>query len=152
MKIRIVLAALSLPFCSATAGFAAPGGALGTIEPGKWFCEVPGDAAAPAKAVPAENFTAIKDSSYRAADGSEGHYLLLGEVLTMTSGALRGNRYALDSQATIRKLGPGGEPIALRCVRAGDPAANTASVDPVNPSAVSGQVEPAGIPPAAGPG
>lgn len=146
------LAAFCLPLCLASPSIAAPGGALGTIEPGKWFCEVPGDAAAPAKAVPTENFTAVKDSSYRAADGSEGHYLLLGDVLTMTSGALRGNRYTLDSQATMRKLGPSGEPVALRCVRAGDPAANTASVDPVNPSAVPGQVEPAGVPPAAGPG
>lgn len=117
----LALLALALPVTSA---HAVPGGELGTLENGKWFCEKPGDAAAPSTPLPRESFVALPDSAYRAADGTEGVYLLLGDELVMTSGALRGHRFKLDSAATMHRLDAEGDEIDQRCVRAGDPAAN----------------------------
>jgi hypothetical protein len=103
---------------------AAPGGELGTVKLGKWFCELPGDAAAPAVPVAAESFTTVPDSTYIAGNGVAGSYLLLGDVLVMTSGALMGHRFHLETAATVHRIDDQGKDMPLRCVRAGDPAAN----------------------------
>jgi hypothetical protein len=107
---------------------AAPGGVIGTIETGRWFCELPGDASRPAQATPEEDFIAVKDSSYLTPKGEKGTYLLLGNDLAMTSGPLAGQRFRRDSLATMHKLDAQMQPTALRCVRAGDPAANAAPI------------------------
>ena len=121
---------------------AAPGGELATLALGKWFCEMPGDAAAPAVPVPTETFTAVPDSTYIASDEVAGSYLLLGDELLMTTGALRGHRFHLETAATIHRIDDKGNETALRCVRAGDPAANH-----LNRAGVPGEIAPAAKPP-----
>ena len=120
---------------------AAPGGELATLALGKWFCEMPGDAAAPAVPVPTETFTAVPDSTYIASDEVAGSYLLLGDELLMTTGALRGHRFHLETAATIHRIDDKGKETALRCVRAGDPAANH-----LNRAGVPGEIAPAAKP------
>ena len=120
---------------------AAPGGELATLALGKWFCEMPGDAAAPAVPVPTETFTAVPDSTYIASDEVAGSYLLLGDELLMTTGALRGHRFHLETAATIHRIDDKGIETALRCVRAGDPAANH-----LNRAGVPGEIAPAAKP------
>ena len=120
---------------------AAPGGELATLALGKWFCEMPGDAAAPAVPVPTETFTAVPDSTYIASDEVAGSYLLLGDELLMTTGALRGHRFHLETAATIHRIDDKGNETALRCVRAGDPAANH-----LNRAGVPGEIAPAAKP------
>jgi hypothetical protein len=102
----------------------APGGELGTLQLGKWFCELPGDALAPAVPIPAESFTTAPDSTYISGDGVAGSYLLLGDLLVMTTGGLSGHRFHLESGATVRRIDDQGKNMPLRCVRAGAPAAN----------------------------
>ena len=121
---------------------ASPGGELATLALGKWFCEMPGDAAAPAVPVPTETFTAVPDSTYIASDEVAGSYLLLGDELVMTTGALRGHRFHLETAATIHRIDDKGNETALRCVRAGDPAANH-----LNRAGVPGEIAPAAKPP-----
>lgn len=118
---RIAIAVTAL--AASGAAYAVPGGTLDTLPPGAWTCETPGDAASPPVLRPDENFTVVPDSSYIAVDGKRGTYLLLGDLVTMTSGPHEGDRYRLDSAATLRKLTASGTDAALRCVKAGDPAA-----------------------------
>ena len=135
--VHIAPTMLLLCLC-ATPSRAVPGGELSTLELGKWFCELPGDAAAPAVPVPAEAFTAVPDSNYIAGHGVAGSYLLLGDVLVMTTGALNGHRFHLDTAATIHRMDASGKRLPLRCVRAGDPAANH-----LNRAGVPGEIAPA---------
>lgn len=102
---------------------AVPGGKLDTLALGTWFCELPGDAVTEPTAQPAETFTAVPDSSYQTPEGQRGSYLLLGDILTFTSGPREGDRFTVESTAMVHKLSPTGEELPLRCVRAGDPAA-----------------------------
>lgn len=97
---------------------ATPGGDLETIPIGDYICELPGDASGPAGVrVPAEDFTVVTASSYRAG-GAMGSYLLAGDQLTMTGGPLQGKRYKRQSEGFVRKLDEQGNPGDLRCVRA----------------------------------
>ncbi len=126
MKLFPALACAMLVFASTPAS-AGPGGKLATLGLGAWICEVPGDASAPPKPQPEYNFTVVPDSSYVTAGDERGSYLLLGDQLTFTSGPRVGDRYMLDSNATLRKLG---HSAAIRCVLAGDPAAVAPAAPP----------------------
>lgn len=96
---------------------AAPDGDLETIPIGDYICELPGDATGPAGLrVPAEDFTVVTASSYRAGD-SMGSYLLAGDMLTMTGGPLQGKRYKRQSEGFVRLLDANGNPGDLRCIR-----------------------------------
>ena len=56
---------------------AAPGGEIDTMPLGDYVCELPGDASGPAgNRVPAEDFSVVTASSYRAGDAL-GSYLLM---------------------------------------------------------------------------
>ncbi len=104
------LAALAVP------ASAAPGGAIGTLRPGAYVCELPGDAAGAAShPVEGESFTIIDGKSYVAA-GASGTYLLLGDQLTMTSGPKRGQTFHRLSGGFLRRTEAGSD-TALRCVR-----------------------------------
>ena len=122
---RIALAVTTLAASGAFSGtaLAVPGGTLDTLPPGSWTCETPGDAATPPVLRAEENFIVVPDSSYVTADGERGTYLLLGDQVTMTSGPRKGNRFRLESAATLNKLTASGTDAALRCVKAGDPTA-----------------------------
>src|SRR5438874_13633753 len=85
------LAALALFLASPAV--AAPGGTIDTLRQGSYICELPGDAAGLAGVhIPAEDFTVVTASSYRAAGGM-GSYLLIGDQLTMTGGPHVGKQY-----------------------------------------------------------
>lgn len=96
---------------------AAPGGPIDTIHRGEYHCELPGDATGPAgHPVPEERFEIISGSSYASAAGV-GSYLLTGDILVMTSGPKRGQRFNRLSNNFLRKLAPDGTESQLRCVR-----------------------------------
>ncbi len=97
---------------------ATPGGDLETLPIGDYLCELPGDVTGPAGLrVPAEDFTVVTASSYRAG-GAMGSYLLAGTDLTMTGGPHRGKRYKRMSTGFVRLIDSEGKPGDLRCVRA----------------------------------
>ena len=103
----------------AVVAFAAPviaQGQIGTIERGQYTCELPGDASGAAGIhQPQEDFRIASASRYRA-EGGDGTYLRLGDVVTMTSGPRNGAQYAVISPNFLRKI-ENGEPGRLRCVR-----------------------------------
>src|SRR5438552_3912953 len=83
---------------------AAPGGPIDTIHRGKYACERPGDATGPAGyLIPEEGFEILTGSSYMTATGG-GAYLLTGDLLVMTSGPKRGQRFTRLSNNFLRKL------------------------------------------------
>lgn len=107
----------ALPLIGLTAQVAAvPGGEIGTLEQGRYSCELPGDAAGPAGIhQPAEDFTVISASSYRA-NGTLGSYLLTGDSVVMTNGPHRGERFQRQSRGFLRQINADGSEGLLRCV------------------------------------
>lgn len=111
--IAIILFALA---AQASAADTASGGPVTTLKRGDYACERPGDAAS-MRGVPApeESFTVTNGSSY-SADGKTGTYLRIGDMVTMTSGPRKGNRYNIRNDRFLRKLDAAGNPGELRCV------------------------------------
>ena len=92
-------------------------GRLGTLEPGSFTCELPGDAKGPVGRVqPQESFSILSASRYDTPQGG-GTYLLSGKRLDMTSGPRKGDAYRVESGSLLRKLDGNGQPTRLRCVR-----------------------------------
>ena len=92
-------------------------GAIDTIHRGEYYCELPGDATTLAGfVVPEEGFTITSGSSYMTSAGG-GSYLLIGDILTMTSGPKRGQKFSRISDNFLRKLERDGTESTLRCVR-----------------------------------
>ena len=112
--------ATSVLFSIAALGAASPAlaeGRIGTLAPGAFICELPGDAAGPAGLEqPEENFAILSGSRYRTAKGS-GTYLLSRDKLQMTSGPKKGNSYLVESSALLKKFDRNGSATRLRCVR-----------------------------------
>lgn len=99
---------------------AAPGGPIDTVHRGSYTCSLPGDATGPAGfPVPEEAFEVLNGSSYASVEG-RGSYLLTGDMLVMTSGPKRGERFNRLSNNFLRKLAANGGESTLRCVRRGD--------------------------------
>ena len=115
MTRRIALASLSLSLLAAPAA-AVPGGDIDTLELGNYTCELPGDAlAARGVHVPEADFEVVFGSSYRVGDET-GTYLLTGDLVVMTSGPKKGERYHRLSPGFLRKQKPDGSDSDLRCV------------------------------------
>ena len=96
---------------------AAPDGPLDALSPGRYVCELPGDAAGPAGLRrDDESFVVLNASTYDA-QGGRGTYLVTGDMVTITSGPKNGQRFRRVSGNFLRKLGPDGQDSALRCVR-----------------------------------
>jgi len=113
------IAALAWLAVAAPAG-AVPGGQIGTLETGKYYCELPGDAAGPVgRHVPEADFRVISASSYEAG-GRIGSYLLTGERVTMTSGPHQGRKFHRIGRGFLRAVEADGSDGALRCVRQED--------------------------------
>lgn len=92
-------------------------GRIGTVRPGSFTCELPGDAAGPVgKVQPEESFTILTASRYAAPQGN-GTYLFAGNRLEMTSGPRKGDAYRVESGSLLRKLDKNGKVTRLRCVR-----------------------------------
>ena len=107
---------LLLAACAGSAS-AAPGGPIDTLQLGDYSCELPGDALGPAGIrQPASDFTIVTASSYMAG-GKRGTYLLTGNTLQLTSGPMKGVRFAKLSDNFLRMLDGAGMETSLRCVR-----------------------------------
>ncbi|VWX51681.1 hypothetical protein [Novosphingobium sp. 9U] len=93
-----------------------PGGLIGTLEQGKYACELPGDASGPIRVQASEfDFTIIHGSSYRSA-GRRGSYLLTGDVVQMTGGKLKGLKLHRISDGFLRRIEADGQDGEMRCV------------------------------------
>ncbi len=109
--------ALSCAVWSGPAG-AVPGGELGTVEVGRYVCELAGDAAGPAgRHVPEADFSIVTTSSYRV-DGRGGSYLRTGDRVVFTSGPRDGERYRRLRSGFLRRSLADGSDGPLRCVLA----------------------------------
>ena len=96
---------------------AAPADTIGTLQTGRYVCELPGDAMGPAGMHQADaDFAILNASGYRSAAGS-GSYLLVGKLITFTSGPRRGERFRLVTSNFLRRLNPDGSDNPMRCVR-----------------------------------
>lgn len=114
MRRYLLLAALG---GLATAALAAPGGPIATLQLGYYVCELPGDAAGAAGIrQPNREFAVVNASSYSSSSGS-GTYLLTGNLVQMTSGPKKGERFIKLSNNFLRELDQRGNQTALRCVR-----------------------------------
>ncbi len=115
-RVVITLSALGA-FAASPAAYAQ--GQIGTVERGRYICELPGSAGGAAGiAQPEENFTILSASRYTSPQG-RGTYLRRGDTLTMTGGPRNGDRYRIQSTGFLRKI-ENGEPGRLRCVRSTD--------------------------------
>jgi hypothetical protein len=99
-------------------------GRLGTLEPGRYLCELPGDAAGLAS-VPIQEawFDIVNASSYAGAEG-RGTYLLTGKKVVFTRGPMQGMQFVRTGARTLKAVGLTGELSAMRCVRSGRGAAD----------------------------
>lgn len=113
MKRALPVLALTL---LATPALAVPGGEIGSLQLGRYTCELPGDALGPRGEVrPAEDFAIIFGSRYEA-KGTRGTYLLTGDQVVFTSGPRKGERYHRITQAFLRRQNADGTDGDLRCV------------------------------------
>lgn len=95
-----------------------PGGEIGTLEIGRYVCELPGNAIGEAgRRVAAADFAVLGGSSYRA-EGGNGTYLKVGDRAILTSGPRKGEIYHQISRNFLRRVGPDGADSDIRCVRA----------------------------------
>lgn len=117
MTYAIRLLGPALLIAAAAPAEAAPGGRLATLPLGEYVCETPGGAWGPAGILmPEAGFRIETNSTYRAADGHRGTYLLTGRLLAMTSGPHQGEHYFRQSRGFLRLLDASGRMTRLRCV------------------------------------
>lgn len=119
IRILLCLAATAILSTGASAE-----GRLGTLEPGRYLCELPGDAAGLAS-VPLRDmwFDVVNASSYTAPGGS-GTYLLTGQTLVFTRGPMQGKKFTRMGARTLRIVDGPAELAKMRCVRSGRGAAD----------------------------
>lgn len=110
-----LVAALAGPLADlAMPASAAAQGPIGTIERGRYTCELPGDAAGEAGIEqPEQNFRIASSSRYVSHQG-RGTYLRRGDVVTFSSGPRNGEQYAVISPTHLRRM-ENGQPGRLRC-------------------------------------
>ena len=88
-----------------------------TLPLGSYSCELPGDAMhAAGLRVPAEDFSVVHSSTY-ASGGQQGSYLLIANIINMTSGPRAGEKFHRISNNFLRKLSADGTDSELRCIR-----------------------------------
>ena len=91
---------------------------IGTIERGRYVCELPGNAAGAAGVPQPEQSFTIESASRYASPQGDGTYLRRDNRLTMTSGPRNGDSYEIVGTRFLRKI-ENGEPGRLRCIRQG---------------------------------
>lgn len=122
MILRYVLYLTAAAALSATAARA--DGRLGTLEAGRYLCELPGDASGLAS-IPLHDvwFDVVNASSYTASTGG-GTYLLTGKTLVFTRGPMKGMKFTRVGARTLKIVDGVGERAKMRCVRSGRGAAD----------------------------
>ncbi|HEY7808116.1 MAG TPA: elongation factor P [Croceibacterium sp.] len=114
--IRSLIAAALL---GAVASLASAQGQIDTVARGAYACELPGDAdVGPGRPLVERNFVVETGSRYSTAHGG-GAYLRRGDVVEMTSGPRKGEKYQVMRPGFLRLLGSDGRPGRLRCVHQG---------------------------------
>lgn len=108
--------ALAGPGLPSPARAATAADVLGTMHLGTYVCEVGGDALGHPHHVPGADFTILRSSAY-AVGRAQGSYLFTGDLMVMTSGPHRGERYRRISDNFLRKLKPDGSDDDIRCIR-----------------------------------
>jgi len=117
LSLALSSGALLQPLCAPA--LAAPGGKLGTLQRGTYVCELPGDAATRRGVpLPDDGFEITNSSTY-AAKGGSGTYLRTGDLVQVTSGPMKGDRYTVQSEGFLRKQTEKGAEGTIRCVRLG---------------------------------
>lgn len=112
----VLASALAGPAFGASDPRPVPGGLIGTLEQGRYTCELPGDAGGPVRVSAREfDFTVIHGSNYRAG-GQRGSYLLTGDIVQMTGGTLKGLKLHRISTGFLRRVDNGGRDGEMRCV------------------------------------
>jgi hypothetical protein len=116
---RAILAAFALiAVAPSTPAGAVTGGELGTVELGRYVCELAGDASGPVgRHVPEADFSIVTTSSYRV-DGRSGSYLRTGDRVVFTSGPRDGERYRWLRSGFLRRSEANGSDSPMRCVLA----------------------------------
>ena len=99
-------------------------GDLGTLQTGRYLCELPGDAMGLAS-IPLQDmwFDVTNATTYVSSAGS-GIYLLEGKRLTFTRGPLEGMQFTRVSPRTLKVFNGQGDRAKMRCVRSGRGAAD----------------------------
>ena len=109
-------AAASLLLALAAPLAAVPGGDVGTLEIGRYACEVPNPQdVARGSPVAGAGFSVVNASNYRS-DGVMGSYLRIGDGVTFTSGPRDGEHWRMMSKGTLLRLDTAGADTSLRCV------------------------------------
>jgi hypothetical protein len=108
--------ALAVLLLSTIASVASAQGRIDTIARGSYVCELPDDSTVGrGKPQPGRNFTIETGSSYSSPKGS-GTYLRRGDLVVMTSGPHKGEKYEVIHTGYLRLLGSDGQSQRLRCV------------------------------------
>ena len=117
MSSRPLIASLALIALAAPPVQAVPGGPLGTLELGRYVCEVPDTAdVTRGRQMEGLEFSVVTTSSYRS-HGTLGSYLRTGDSVVLTSGPRKGERFNVISSGYLQKLDDAGNETPLRCVR-----------------------------------
>ena len=115
---RSLASALAFMAAALSAPVAAQG-PLSLLHTGEYRCALPGSAAGRAWVdQPARHFVIVRASRYRSANGP-GTYLMTGDRVLFTGGALKGFTLKRISSGMLQEIGPDGKPGRLRCHRAG---------------------------------
>jgi hypothetical protein len=100
----------------ATASAAFAQGRIDTVARGSYVCEVPDESGvSPGKVQEDRAFKIETGSRYSSPRGS-GTYLRRGDIVTMTSGPHKGEKYEVAHAGYLRLLTADGKPTRLRCV------------------------------------
>ena len=102
-----------------SAAQAVPGGEIGTLPPGRYVCELPGDAAGLASRPVDKAWFEITNASTYVAETGKGTYLLSGDDVVFTRGPMRGARVERVSPKRLQRTNLEGEFAKMRCVRTG---------------------------------
>lgn len=115
----IFLAISAAMLALAGSASAVSGGKLGTLDRGAYVCETGGDAATGRGVpMPEAGFEITNSSTYLASEGS-GHYLRTGDLVTMTSGPKKGERFQVKSERFLRQIASDDSETGLRCIKLG---------------------------------
>lgn len=108
----LVIAAL----VAAAPSLALADGPIHTVTRGPYVCELPGDAdVGPGKPQVDEHFTVESGSRYSTVKGG-GTYLRRGNLVVITSGPRKGEKYQVVHAGFLRLMDAQGQPTRLRCV------------------------------------
>lgn len=93
-------------------------GAMGPIPNGVYECDAPINVGGSMMGSPQTGlfFGVTGPGAYRDFDGGRGAFTVNGNILTMTSGPLRGTRYRRDAATLFRPLNAQGQTGSIRCV------------------------------------